>query len=78
MVAGVIQSHLDKMKGKKERQEATWEVRMKQKKPQRIFNLTRLSGTSGSHEHCDITVVKNPFPESSYSMHARSLHILLH
>ena len=32
--------------------------------PQRIFNLTRLSGASGSPEHCDITVVKNPLPES--------------
>lgn len=66
-------------KGKKERQEATWKVRMKQgeKNLQRIFNLTRLSGTSGSHKHCDITVVKNPFLESRYYMHARSLHISL-
>lgn len=47
------------------------------KKPQRIFNLTRLSETSGSHKHCDITVVKNPFPESHYYMHARSFHSLL-
>lgn len=78
-MAGVIQSHLrSTMKGKKERQEATWEVRMKRKKPQQIFNLTRLLRTLGSHEHCDITVVKNPFPESRYYMHARSLHIFLH
>lgn len=33
------------------------------KKPQRIFNLTRFSGISGSHERCDITVVKSPFPD---------------
>lgn len=78
MMAGVIQYHLHRtMKGKKERQETTWEVRMRRKKTQRIFNLTRLSETSGSHKHCDITVVKNPFPESHYYMHARSLHIVL-
>lgn len=39
-----------------------------EKKPQRIFNLTRLSGTSGSHEPRDITVVKNAFSESRYYM----------
>lgn len=74
----VVPSLQNERGGKKELQEATRGVRMKQKKPQRIFNLTRLSGASGSHEHCDITVVKNPFPESPYYMHARSLHILPH
>lgn len=54
------------------------EAEKKKKKPQRIFNLTKLSGTSGSYERCDITVVQNPFPEFHCYMHARSLHILLH
>lgn len=42
------------------RQKTTREVRMKRKSHSK--SLTRLSGTSGSPEHCDITVVKNPLP----------------
>lgn len=42
-------------------------------KLQRSFNLTRLSGTSGSHEHCDITVVKNPLSSKSEKNKYRTL-----
>jgi hypothetical protein len=82
MMAGVIQSHLySTMKGEKKKRQARGNMGSKneaEKNPQRIFNLTRLSGTSGSHERCDILLLKTLFPESRYYKHAGSLHILLH
>lgn len=63
----------------KDRQEAGGQVRVKWGHRTAVnLYFPKALGTSGICEQRGITGVRNPFPESLYSMHARSLHIVLH
>lgn len=56
MMAGVIQSHLySRMKGEKRKARSNIGSKNEAEKNNTANLLTRLSGTSGSYEHCDIT-----------------------